>query len=164
MNKSDIAVYQLPITYAELKNKKIEPFIIDKSPKIEPGETLYIASGYWKDLSECNVQDTKLNIREHIWDWDNVIRLSGEKCSVKDGASGSPLISKNLKVLGIFNTYSEDVFAAPCSLSNPCQITDDGNTNSFQADVFATNVSSLYLCLNENNVFDPNTVGCPFKK
>ena len=69
MTDTDMAIYQLGVSYAELKRKyNVSPLMMsDRAPGA--GETIEIISGYWKRGYSCFLEDTIFSLKEGPWVW-----------------------------------------------------------------------------------------------
>jgi Trypsin-like peptidase domain len=159
MTKTDITLYQLEKTYAQLAARfGTTPLTLATSGPSD-GTPIAVVSGYWKRIYTCSVEETVAEIREYTWTWQQSIQYHQPGCEVIGGTSGSPVVDKNTgQVVGANNTaYSG---GAPCSLNNPCEVAPDGTTHVEDGAAYGQQTWWLYTCLTATRSIDLNRPGC----
>ncbi|MCK9824728.1 serine protease [Nocardioides cavernae] len=105
MYRTDLAVYELRETYAELAAGGVTPLeLAVEGPS--RGDRIRIPSGYWGEQRACTTTGTVHRLHERAWDWWDSIRLPArDGCAIRGGYSGSPIVSRATgEVVGIANT------------------------------------------------------------
>jgi V8-like Glu-specific endopeptidase len=159
MTKTDITLYQLSETYAQiLAQYNIRPLTL-ASQHAEVGQEIEVISGYWKRGYSCAVEAFVHNLKEGNWMWEDSMRYSRPGCEVIGGTSGSPVIAKNTRtVIAVNNTGNEN--GDRCTVNNPCEIDANGNVFYEKGYSYAEQTNLLYSCLDANNVFNFTQTGC----
>ena len=158
MTRTNIAVYHLYSTYEELAFAGIEPFeISSKRPQL--GQEMDILSGYWGMGFSCKIDKFVDELKEHVWNYNDVIRYSANGCEMIDGTSGSPILASGTRtIIGMdstFNWYGDN-----CTLGNPCERDSEGNITSLKDRGYGQQVYHLHFCLTPSYYFDVNRHGC----
>ncbi len=150
MSKTDMALYEMDITYKQLATKyKINPLMLDSSAPAK-AEKIKILSGYWKKEFNCYVDKIIFEMKESRWTWNNSIKYT-KACKTYGGTSGSPIISESSgKVIGVNNTGNER--GGQCTLNNPCEVDEDGKVTIDKGNNYGQNTFWIYGCLKNNNV------------
>jgi hypothetical protein len=105
MYRTDLAVYELRETYADLAAGGVTPLVLaPRGPS--RGDRIRIPSGYWVEQRACTTTGTAYRVHEREWDWWRSIRLPAlDGCAIRGGYSGSPIVSRDTgEVVGIANT------------------------------------------------------------
>ena len=176
MSGTDIAIYELDHTIADLKSRGFNFFKISK--KIPKGNEKVINVGMpmnhmpmnsmYIHYSECKLLG-HASIKENVWSWPESLR---HNCSAVGGMSGSPLIDiKTNEIIGLVNTVVEDeMMSEPdCSMGKPCEIKLDKiekieKISTHPEFNYAQRVDKLALCFKENGDFDLNLESCKLAK
>ena len=105
MYRTDLAVYELRETYADLAAAGVTPLTLATEGPSR-GDGIRIPSGYWTEQRACTTTGTAYRVHEREWDWWRSIRLpAGDGCAIRGGYSGSPIVSRETGlVVGIANT------------------------------------------------------------
>ncbi len=158
MTKTDLALYRVRETYAEIKQKfNIRPLALapDHPQAKVPIE---IISGFWRRGYSCDVDGFVFKLMEAGWENNDSIRYTRE-CDVIGGTSGSPILAQGSRtVIGINNTGNEN--GGRCTEGNPCEIDEKGVTTIRQGINYGQQTYWLYSCLNTNFEIDLNINGC----
>lgn len=163
MTKTDMAIYQLRETYAEIKSQfNINALTLSsKGPQV--GEKIEVRSGYWKRGYSCGVEAIVPKLMEAGWTCEQSIRYSRPGCEVIGGTSGSPIVLTGTRtVVGVNNTGNED--GDMCTMNNPCEIDEMGNKTAVQGYSYAQQTQWFYTCLNSNNEMDMQRADCQLAK
>jgi V8-like Glu-specific endopeptidase len=159
MTKTDMAVYRLRETYAQIKSQyNVRPFVLSsKSPVVN--EPIEILSGYWNRGYACSVEAIVKKLKEGDWISEDSIRFSRPGCDTIPGTSGSPVISAHSRVIvGVNNTGNED--GDECTDDNPCEIDENGKITYQKGWAYGQQTYWVYSCLNANREFDILMPGC----
>jgi len=159
MTKTDMTLYKLKETYADIKaNFNVNALVLDsKHPNVNDG--MEVISGYWNRGYSCNIETFVSQLREDGWTMNDSIRYSRPGCEVIGGTSGSPIIRKNTRtVIGVNNTGNED--GLQCLMNNPCEIDENGNISAHKDYSYGQQTYTVYSCLNQYNEIDLSVPGC----
>lgn len=159
MTGTDIAIYKLRETYAEIKAKfGIRPMILSSQhPTV--GTSMEVISGYWKRGYSCAVEAFIPQLKEAGWTMTDSIRYSRPGCETIGGTSGSPILQAGTKtVIGINNTGNED--GQRCTMNNPCEVDKDGNISYVQGYSYGQQTYQIYSCVTATNDIDLSVPGC----
>lgn len=163
MTGTDMALYRLNKTYAEIKSAyNVNALVID-SLKADINTEMQIISGYWKRGYSCHVERFVHQLEEAGWLFTDSIRYSRPGCETIGGTSGSPILNPiTRKVIGVNNTGNED--GGHCTMNNPCEVDESGNKQAFEGVSYGQQVYWVYSCLTENNEIDLSKEGCKLAK
>lgn len=159
MTKTDMTLYKLRETYAEIKtNFGINPLTLSSQhPSVN--EPLEVISGYWGRGYSCNIETFVNKLSEAGWVSEDSIRYSRPGCEVIGGTSGSPVIRAGTRtVIGVNNTGNES--GDECTENNPCEIDPAGNVSAHKGFSYGQQTYWIYTCLNQSNEFDLSVPGC----
>lgn len=159
MTGTDIAVYKLRETYAEIKAKfGIRPMILSSQhPTV--GTSMEVISGYWRRGYSCAVEAFIPLLKEAGWTMTDSIRYSRPGCETIGGTSGSPILQAGTKtVIGINNTGNED--GQRCTMNNPCEVDKDGNISFVKGYSYGQQTYQIYSCVTTTNEIDLSVPGC----
>lgn len=159
MTGTDVTVYKLRETYAEIKAKfGIRPMTLS-SQHPGMGTAMEVISGYWKRGYTCDVEAFIPQLKEAGWIMNDSIRYSRPGCETIGGTSGSPIVQAGTKtVIGINNTGNED--GQRCTMNNPCEVDKDGNISFNQGYSYGQQTYQIYSCLTATNEIDLAVPGC----
>lgn len=163
MTKTDITLYQLDKTYAQLASRfGTVPLTLATSGPAD-GTPIAVVSGYWKRIYTCSVEETVSRLREYTWTWNQSIQYHQPGCEVIGGTSGSPIIDKSTgRVVGANNTaYSG---GTACSLNNPCEVAADGTTHVETGAAYGQQTWWIHTCLTAGRSLDLSKAGCLLPK
>lgn len=163
MTKTDMAIYKLTETFAQIKAKyKVRPLTID-SHHPPTGVMINVVSGYWERGYTCNIDAFAYQLEEGDWTFEDSIRYSASGCDVIGGTSGSPVIAAGTRtVVGVNNTTNES--GLQCEVNNPCEKDANGKITVLKGIGYAQETFWVYSCLDSNNQLDPNVAGCMLPK
>jgi V8-like Glu-specific endopeptidase len=159
MTGTDVTIYKLRETYAEIKAKfGIRPMTLS-SQHPTTGTSMEVVSGYWKRGYACAVEAFIPQLKEAGWIMTDSIRYSRPGCETIGGTSGSPILQAGTKtVIGINNTGNED--GQRCTMNNPCEIDKDGNISFVQGYSYGQQTYQIYSCVTATNDIDLSVPGC----
>ncbi len=162
MWRTDVALYRLSLTYAELRSQYGVPaFTVADTmpaPKHQPIEVL---SGYWRIAYDCNLNGFAYRLHEGVWTWRMSLRYSDGGCQVIGGTSGSPVLDTSRTVIGVNNTINED--GQRCRLNNPCEEDRRGNVTVHLNRGYGEETWVFYTCLTHSAI-DLSKPGCLLAK
>lgn len=130
MKATDLALVELKTTWTELSAAGIEPLpqATEETPAGKNIRVLGIPLGGADSFlreAEC-VEETRVSLIEWYWSWYDTHRNS---CSdIREGSSGSPVLSELGEVYAVINTTSTGGISESCYLGNPCEIQERGAT------------------------------------
>lgn len=159
MTKTDMTLYKLNETYADIKNKfAVQPLLLSSQhPKI--GDPIEVVSGYWERGYSCSIEFFAHRLMEEGWTNEDSIRYSRPGCEVIGGTSGSPVILAGSRtVIGVNNTGNES--GRKCTMNNPCEIDENGNYTFQKGYSYGQQTYWVYSCLNQYNELDLSVPGC----
>lgn len=159
MTKTDITLYQLGETYADIYAKAhVRPLTLAHlHPNLN--DPVEVISGYWKRGYTCSIESFVNQLREDRYTCEDSIRYSEPGCETIGGTSGSPIVLAGTRTaIGINNTGNED--GDKCTMDNPCEIDKSGNITYKQGWSYGQETFWIYSCLNANNEVDLSTPGC----
>jgi V8-like Glu-specific endopeptidase len=159
MTRTDITLYRLSETYADIKAKfNVRPLILaNANPKAS--DSMEIISGFWKKGYSCSIENFVNQLKEADWTFVDSIRYSRPGCETIGGTSGSPILLKGTRtVIGVNNTGNED--GERCTMDNPCEVDANGNVTFEKGLSYGQQTYWIYTCLNSNNEVDLTVPGC----
>ncbi|MFM6930276.1 MAG: trypsin-like peptidase domain-containing protein [Bdellovibrio sp.] len=163
MTNTDVALYRVSETYAQIFQKfQTRPLMMD-SQKPNIGENIEVISGYWKRGYSCNIDAYIPELREDKWTFRDSIRYTANGCNTIGGTSGSPITRAGTKtVIGINNTGNES--GRKCTMNNPCEVDENGNITVNRGASYGQQTYNIYTCLTATNDIDLKKDGCTLPK
>ena len=158
MYRTDLAVYELRETYADLAAGGVTPLVLAAGGPSR-GDRIRIPSGYWREQRACTTTGTAYRLHEQAWDWWDSIRLPARNgCAIRGGYSGSPIVSRATgEVVGIANTGY--VGGRRC-IDSACE-EDRRGTVVMRADMnYGQQTWWLTTCVGADRRFDLTAPGC----
>jgi hypothetical protein len=162
MTDTDVTLYELSQTYAEiLKKYNIRSFDLDTvKPMI--GTDIDIVSGYWERGYACNIENFIYRLQEGDWMFTDSIRYAAG-CETIGGTSGSPIIARGTRtVIAINNTANEN--GGRCTVNNPCEIGTNGDVVVMSNRKYGQQTHNIYSCLRPDFAIDLSLPGCVLPK
>jgi V8-like Glu-specific endopeptidase len=162
MTDTDITLYELSQTYAEILSKyKIRSFDLDTvRPMV--GTDIDIVSGYWERGYACNIENFVYRLQEGDWTFNDSIRYAAG-CETIGGTSGSPIIARGTRtVIAVNNTANEN--GGRCTVNNPCEINTNGAVVVMRDRKYGQQTYNLYSCLRPDFRIDLAIPGCVLPK
>lgn len=158
MTDTDVTLYRLNETFASVQSRTgATPYTI-RSTKANGTEQMFIPSGYWKRVWECNLQGFVYQLRESQWTFKDSLRYA-KPCDTIGGTSGSPVIDSNARdMIGINNTLNED--GQQCTLNNPCEVDQSGHITVDQGRAYGQQTWWITTCVNASRALDLTVPGC----
>ncbi|WP_406093178.1 serine protease [Streptomyces sp. NBC_01013] len=162
MTDTDISVYQLTSTYAQIESKYgIKALELNTAHPVQ-GTAITVVSGYWKRTYSCNVDGFVYRLKEGEWTWKDSVRYTSA-CQTIGGTSGSPVIDNATgKVVAVNNTGNED--GQKCTDNNPCEVDQNGQVTVRKGINYAQETYGIVPCIGTGNVFDLSREGCALPK
>jgi V8-like Glu-specific endopeptidase len=146
MWKTDVALYELGVTYKQLSDQYGVPALTLASTKPSPkDQAISVISGYWLTEYKCNLNGFAYRLHEYVWTWRQSLRYSDGGCQVIGGTSGSPILDKDRVQIGINNTINED--GERCTLNNPCEENRKGKITVHPHRGYGQETWIFYTCL-----------------
>ncbi|UUU31221.1 serine protease [Streptomyces sp. CA-210063] len=162
MTDTDMAVYQLTTTYAQIKSTYGIDALVYDTTRPAAGTAITVVSGYWKRTYSCDVDGYAYRLREGDWTWKDSIRYTST-CNTIGGTSGSPVVDDATnKVVGVNNTGNED--GARCTVNNPCEVDANGTVTVRQGTNYAQQTWHVPACFGVDNKLDLSADGCILPK
>jgi len=158
MTNTDVTLYRLNTTFASIKSTYgVTALTVSASHPVD-GSSMFIPSGYWKQIWNCSINGFVSTLREDAWTFHDSIRYS-TGCNTTHGTSGSPIVDLNSnQIVGINNTGNDD--GEMCTLNNPCEVDADGTTHAYQGQSYGQETYWFTTCLTSTNTIDLNKAGC----
>ncbi|WP_370933574.1 serine protease [Amycolatopsis sp. cg13] len=162
MTDTDISLYQLSDTYADIQQKYNVPPLELVNSHPQAGTPIDVVSGYWKQIYSCSIDGFVHELHENNWVWKDSIRYV-PGCATIGGTSGSPVVDRNTgKVIGVNNTSNDN--GESCTLNNPCEVDEAGNTTVRPNYKYGQETYGIPACLTPANEIDLNQQGCTLPK
>ncbi|WP_328319346.1 S1 family peptidase [Streptomyces sp. NBC_00388] len=162
MTDTDITLYQLTSTYAQIQSKyKIAALTLDAAHPAQ-GAAISVVSGYWKKIYSCNTDGFVYRLKEGDWTWKDSLRYTSA-CDTIGGTSGSPVVDTATgKVVAVNNTGNED--GERCTENNPCEVDEQGNVTVHQGINYAEETYGIVPCVGAGSKIDLSRTGCALPK
>jgi V8-like Glu-specific endopeptidase len=158
MTKTDMSLYQLRETYADIRSKyKIDALTLGREAP-ELGHEIEVISGYWKRGYSCAVAAIAPGLKEGKWSFEDAIRYTAD-CNVVGGTSGSPVLATGTRtVVAVNNTGNTS--GRKCEVNNPCEVNEDGSIIYQKGYSYAQQTFWIYSCRNDQGQVDVKVPGC----
>ncbi|SOD72482.1 Trypsin-like peptidase domain-containing protein [Streptomyces sp. 1222.2] len=158
MTDTDMAVYQLTTTYAQIKSTYGIDALVYDTARPTVGTPITVVSGYWKRTYSCAVDGYAYRLKEGSWTWKDSIRYTSA-CQTIGGTSGSPVLDNATgKVVGVNNTGNED--GGRCTENNPCEVDANGTVTVRPGINYAQQTWHVPACFGVDNKLDLTRSGC----
>lgn len=163
MTKTDVALYQLQDTYADIFERyAVEPLTLTRQPP-EVGTDIEVVSGRWERGYSCQIEAQVHTLQEGNWLMSQSIRYSRPGCEVVGGTSGSPVIEAGTRtVVAINNTGNDN--GRRCEINNPCEIDEDGKVTFQKGFNYAQQVWWFYDCRDQTGNLDLRQPECQLSR
>ncbi|WP_437056573.1 trypsin-like serine protease [Streptomyces sp. enrichment culture] len=157
MTGTDIALYRLDKTYAQLAAEGAKVFRLGTTP-MRAGDQFLMARRVNRPL--CTVEAVAPQLREGGYQQDDAVRYApGDDCASRPGDSGAALLSPDGNtVVGVNNTSNRD--GEECTEDNPCEVGRDGAVTAVQGRSYGQQVDRVAACLGAGSRWDPSRPGC----
>lgn len=158
MTGTDISLYRLTESYADIEQRYHSTALSLASAHPRRGESITIASGYWRQQYSCAVDGFVDRLAEAAWTWRDSLRYTAA-CSPTHGTSGSPIIDDTThQVVGVNNTGNDN--GERCTLNNPCEIDRNGVVTVRPGADYGEETLAINGCLGVGNTMDLAKPGC----
>ncbi|MFF0164128.1 trypsin-like serine protease [Streptomyces sp. NPDC005263] len=157
MTGTDIALYRLDKSYAQLKAEGTKVFQLASAP-VRAGDPLTVASVGAR--YHCTAEAVVPHLREGGYQLNNSIRFTtSDDCAPWHGDSGSALLAPDgTTVVGIHNTHNDD--GEQCTDNNPCEVGPNGEVTSTKGRSYGQQVDMITGCLAKGSTLDLSRQGC----
>ncbi|WP_066361947.1 trypsin-like serine protease [Herbidospora mongoliensis] len=157
MTGTDIALYRLDKTYAQLKARGAKVFRLTSAP-VRAGDRLTLA--YSARRLKCSAQAVVEHLREGGYQQNDAIRYAAaDDCAPGHGMSGSALLAPDgITIVGIHNTHNEA--GGRCTDDNPCEVSPRGAVTSVKGRSYGQQVFTIGACLTKGSRLDLSRKGC----
>ncbi|MEU2434056.1 trypsin-like serine protease [Streptomyces sp. NPDC007861] len=161
MTGTDVALYQLDKTYAQLASEGAKMFKLAATGPRQADPIDLIAGGLRKSWT-CAVGGVVPELREEGYVLRNAIRYT-EDCTPDSGGSGAPLINPHTGlVVGIHNTTNDQ--GGVCTEGNPCEVDKDGRMSVHKARRYGQQTAGIVPCLTAGSRIDLSSPKCALTK
>jgi hypothetical protein len=162
MTNTDVALYRLTTTYASIQSSfGVAPLTLANTHPV-PGASIFIPSGFFKQIWNCSINGFVGTLREDVWTWHDSVRYN-TGCAPIHGTSGSPIVDLTSgQQTGINNTGNDN--GQSCTLNNPCEVDADGTIHVFQGQSYGQETYWFTTCLNASRTIDLTIAGCLLTK
>ncbi|SEQ68831.1 Trypsin-like peptidase domain-containing protein [Lentzea xinjiangensis] len=162
MTGTDVALYRVNKTYDEIQqrygSRALELSATPPAAKTE----IRIASGYWKRIYSCQIDDLVHRLKEAEWTWHDSMRYT-PSCNTIGGTSGSPIIDNaSGKVVGVNNTGNDS--GGRCTMNNPCEVDAAGKVTVRKGISYGQQTSGLVPCFGPGTTLDLSLPDCKVAK
>jgi hypothetical protein len=142
MTGTDLALYRLDKTYAQLRPAKV--FRLTSTP-VRAGDALTLAATSTR--LNCTAEAVVPHLREGGYEQDASIRYATDPgCAPWHGTSGAALLAPDgTTVVGIHNTHNDS--GEQCSENNPCEVDAAGAVTSVPGRGYGQQVAGIAACL-----------------
>ncbi|MBB4683562.1 S1 family peptidase [Amycolatopsis jiangsuensis] len=157
MTGTDIALYRLDKTYAQLADEGAKVFRLSETP-MRAGDQLSMA--YVSSRPHCVVEAVVPHLREDGYQQDDAVRYApSDTCVSRAGYSGAALLAADgTTVMGINNTHNRD--GEQCTGNNPCEVDQNGAVTAVKGRSYGQQVYRITACLTAGSQWDPSRPGC----
>ena len=163
MTRTDLAIYELQETYADISDRYDTQPLTLADQKPEQGTAIEVVSGYWKRGYSCSIEKFVTELREGRWSMYDSVKYSIPGCEVIGGTSGSPIIQKGTRtVVAINNTGNED--GKKCLENNPCEVDEKENITWEKGWNYGQQTYWIYTCRSEQGNIELDQPGCLLPK
>lgn len=141
MTGTDVALYRIDKTYAQLTKEGAKIFQLTTKP-LNASTVEVLTSPY---RQTCKVEAVVPHLREGGYQQDNSLRyVQTDDCWLGPGNSGGALLAGDT-VVGIHNTTNRD--GQRCTEDNPCEVGKDGQVTVRKGRSYAQQVNDIPACL-----------------
>ena len=167
MHHTDIAVFELDATYAQLVSEGFVPHVIAMADPVAGTQVEMVGvpqtgvrrATRFVRRSTCQLGE-RTNLKEGDYSFSGAFR---HWCSSVGGSSGSPVIARQSgEIVAINNTGVDDsALSAPeCSIDRPCEVARDGSVSTDVKTNYAQKVTDIPSCIDRSGIFDVKVPGC----
>ncbi|MCO1577459.1 serine protease [Crossiella sp. SN42] len=161
MTGTDIALYRLHDSYADLARQGVRPLTVS-AKRPARGADIRVVSGSWKQIFSCKIDQFAYRVLETGYVTKDVVRYTPD-CKTGPGTSGSPVVdAASGEIVAINNTSNRE--GEQCTANNPCEMDRDGRITVRKGIGYATQTHWLVDCFGPGNRFDLHRKGCLLPK
>lgn len=162
MTSTDVALYQVDMTYAEILSRyNVRPLLLADTRPSE-GIAINIPSGYWDRNWSCQIDGFVHRLLEGDWTFDDSVRYDAA-CATIGGTSGSPIVEAGTRtVVAINNTGNND--GERCTVNNPCEVDRDGTVTVRHTRSYGQQTYQMYGCFDASFKLDLALSSCTLAK
>jgi hypothetical protein len=158
MTGTDIALYQLRDTYAQIEQQYHVRARELSTERPVPGVDFEVVSGTLKEVFSCKLDGFAYRLLESAYMVKDVLRYA-KGCPAGPGGSGSPIVDAvSGKIIGVHSTSNRD--GETCTENNPCEMDRYGRITVRQDNGYGTQTYWITTCLTRGNGLDLNRPGC----
>ncbi len=157
MTGTDIALYRLDKTYAQLAAAGAKVFRLSTTP-MRGGDRISMARNTGRPL--CTVEAVVPRLREDDYQQNGAVRYApSDTCASRPGYSGTALLAPDGEtVVGINNTHNRD--GEKCTDNNPCEVGRDGSVTAVKGRSYGQQVHRISGCLITGSRLKLSRPGC----
>ncbi|WP_445401130.1 trypsin-like serine protease [Streptomyces sp. LE64] len=157
MTGTDVALYRLDRTYAQLESARAKVFRLASTPT-RAGDPLTMA--YTSRRFTCTAEAVVPQLREGAHRMVDAIRYAtDEGCDPWPGTSGSALLAPDgTTIVGVHNTHNRD--GEECTDDNPCEVAPDGTTTAVAGRAYGQQVHLIGACLGKGSTLALSRADC----
>ena len=132
MTDTDISLYQLTTTYAQIQSKYGISALELNAAHPTQGTAISVVSGYWKKIYSCNVDGFVYRLKEGDWTWKDSrplhlgLRHHRRHLGIPGRRHRRPARSSP-------STTRATRTASAAPANNPCEVDENGNVTSTRA-------------------------------
>ena len=156
MHRTDLALYRLPMTYADLAADGVTPLTV-KARHAKRRGVVTIPSGYWRETYTCHMRGYAYKLKEQIWTWRDSLRYVGPDCQTKGGTSGAPVLNAHRRVIGVNNT---GYVGGRARRDTVCEVSADGTRRVYRHRDYGQQTWWITTCLDDQRRVDLSVTGC----
>lgn len=162
MTGTDIALYRLDKTYAQLGAAHATVFTVSTKP-MSAKENLAVLTGAYRE--SCTLAAVVPHLREGGYQLDDAVRTTdSDNCTLGPGMSGSAMVARDgSTIVGVHNTSNQGNGTA-CSDGNPCEVGSDGTVTSVPNSAYGEQIDLVPGCFGQGSVLDLTKPGCTLTK
>ncbi|WP_315637632.1 MULTISPECIES: trypsin-like serine protease [Microbacterium] len=161
MTGTDLALYRLDASYAQLEQKGVRVLrVTGTPPKTGDKVTLMATDFLLAGPRECTIEAVVPTLSEGGWEQHDSLRMAeAERCKSQGGYSGAALLAADGKtIVGVNNTSNHD--GKKCKLDNPCEVSGSGEKKIYRERPYGQQIVELNDCVAAGSMLDLDADGC----
>ncbi|RJQ77373.1 serine protease [Pseudonocardiaceae bacterium YIM PH 21723] len=156
MTGTDVALYRLDKTYAQLESEGATIFQLGTGAA-KPGDKVGIVSALTTRYA-CTIETIVPKLREGGYEQSGAYRYD-PKCGPSHGESGSAILAADgTTVIGVHNTGNDE--GEKCTENNPCEVDANGTVSVHKGIRYGQQTGMLPACIGPASTVDLNRPGC----
>lgn len=161
MTGTDIALYRLNTTYAQLAAEGAKVFRLSTTPA-RAGDQFSLVNN--SSRLQCTAEAVVPHLKESGYQADNSLRYTTNKaCLALQGMSGSALVAPDEStIVGIHSTHN--IKGEECTENNPCEVDENGDITAVKGRAYGEQVAMIPACLTSGSRIDLSQRGCVLTK